>query len=101
MRGGLLPPIPPEVAGAAPEHHDLLRAGLVTTPWRCFVEPIVLAQEPTIPRTYVWCTQSGFGGVAARVRADGGWDYRELDTLHMCMYSAPEAVAELLLDCAA
>jgi hypothetical protein len=34
------------------------------------------------------------------VRNEPGWDYRELDTKHMAMYTAPREVAELLLDCA-
>ena len=29
-----------------------------------------------------------------------GWDYREIDTKHMAMLTAPRAVMEVLLDCA-
>jgi pimeloyl-ACP methyl ester carboxylesterase len=100
-RDGFIPPIPPEYAGSDPEHYDLLRERLTTTPLRCLAEPIRLSGAGArVPRTYVWCTQSGFEPVARRVRNEPGWDYRELDTKHMAMYTAPREVAELLLDCA-
>ena len=51
-----------------------------------------------VPRTYVLCTQSGFKPVAERVRGEPGWDYRELDTKHMAMLTAPREVAALLLE---
>ena len=100
-RDGFIAPIPPEYAGADPEHYDLLRAGLTTTPLRCYTEAIHLSGAgERVPRTYVWCTQSGFKPVAERVRTEPGWDYRELDTKHMAMYTAPQDVADLLLECA-
>jgi len=52
-----------------------------------------------LPRTYVLCTRSGFGGQAARVRS-AGWDCRELDAKHMVMLTAPDALAALLLELA-
>jgi hypothetical protein len=76
--------------------------GLATTPWRCLAEPVGLSGAGEhVPRTYVWCTQSGFGPVAQRLRDDPEWDYRELDSKHMCMYARPCDVARLLLECAA
>ena len=54
-----------------------------------------------MPRTYVWCTKSGFGPIAKRVRGAHGWDYRELDTKHMAMLTAPRDLAALLLELAA
>jgi pimeloyl-ACP methyl ester carboxylesterase len=101
-RDGFVPPIPPEYAGAGPEHYDLLRERLTTTPLRCLAEPVRLAGAGEhVPRSYVLCTQSGFGPVAERVRNEPGWDYREIDTKHMAMLTAPREVADLLLELAA
>jgi pimeloyl-ACP methyl ester carboxylesterase len=98
---GLIPPIPPEYTGADPEHYDLLRERLTTTPLRCLAEPIRLTGAAwRVPRTYVWCTQSGFGPVARRVHDEPGWDYRKLDTKHMAMYTAPAELTALLLELA-
>jgi pimeloyl-ACP methyl ester carboxylesterase len=100
-KDGLIPPIPPDFAGADEEDHALLKERLQTTPLRCFTEPVNLrGAGDFLPRTYVWCTQSGFGDVAAKIRKDKAWDYRELDAKHMCMLSRPRETAELLLACA-
>jgi pimeloyl-ACP methyl ester carboxylesterase len=101
-RDGLIPPIPPEYVGAEPEHYELLRQRLTTTPLRCLAEPLDLTGAgEAVPRTYVWCTRSGFTPVAERVKATSTWDYREIDTKHMAMYTAPREVATLLLELAA
>jgi hypothetical protein len=98
---GFIPPIPPEYVGCDPEHYDLLRERLTTTPLRCLSEPIRLTGTgERVPRTYVWCTQSGFKPIAERVRNEPGWDYRELDTKHMAMYTAPGELTALLLELA-
>jgi pimeloyl-ACP methyl ester carboxylesterase len=98
---GLIPPIPPEYVGADPEHFDLLRERLTTTPLRCFTEPVRLGRDGAdVPRTYVLCTKSGFHPVAERVRNEPGWDCRELDTQHMAMLTAPQELAALLLELA-
>jgi len=99
---GLIPPIPPQYVGADPEHYELLGKRLTTTPLRCLAEPVALTGAgEAVPRTYVWCTQSGFTPVANRVKAAPSWDYRELDTKHMAMLTAPREVAALLLELAA
>lgn len=101
-RNGLMPPIPPDFAGADEEDYPLLIERLQTTPLRCMTEPVSLrGAGDFVPRTYVWCTQSGFGAIAARFREDPSWDYRELDTKHMCMLTRPRDTAELLLACTA
>ena len=100
-RDGLLPPIPPEHAGADEVDYELLRAGLTTTPLRCWTDPVRLTGAgERVPRTYIWCTRSGFGKVAARVREDPTWDYHTIDTKHMVMYTAPRELADLLLELA-
>jgi hypothetical protein len=99
---GLIPPIPPEYVGADPEHYELLRKRLTTTPLRCLAEPVRLAGTgQDVARTYVWCTESGFTPVAERVKDAPGWDYREIATKHMAMLTAPREVAALLLELAA
>jgi pimeloyl-ACP methyl ester carboxylesterase len=101
VKDGLIPPIPPEYVGADPEHYELLRERLTTTPLRCMAEPIALTGAgASVPRTYVLCAQSGFKPVAERVRCETGWDYREIDTKHMAMLTAPRDVTEVLLECA-
>ena len=100
-RDGLLPPIPPEYAGADEADYELLRAGLTTTPLRCWTDPVRLTGAgERVPRTYIWCTRSGFGEVAARVREDPTWDFHTLETKHMAMYTAPRELADLLLELA-
>jgi pimeloyl-ACP methyl ester carboxylesterase len=102
VRDGLLAPIPPEFAGADPEDYDLLHNGLTTTPLRCNTEPVHLTGAgERVQRTYIWCTRSGFGEIARRLRDDPAWDVRELDTKHMAMYTAPRELAEMLLELAA
>jgi pimeloyl-ACP methyl ester carboxylesterase len=100
-RDGLLPPIPPEQAGADEADYELLRSRATTTPLRCWTDPVRLTGEgESVPRTYVFCKRSGFGEIAARLREDPSWDFRELDTKHMAMYTAPQELAALLLDLA-
>jgi pimeloyl-ACP methyl ester carboxylesterase len=100
-RDGFLPPVPPESAGADEADHELLRAGLTTTPLRCWMDPVQLTGAgERVPRTYIWCTHSGFGKVAARLREDPTWDFHTLDTKHMAMYTAPRELADLLLELA-
>jgi pimeloyl-ACP methyl ester carboxylesterase len=100
-RDGLLPAISPEDIGVDEEDYDLVRARLTTTPLRCWTEPVRLTGAgERVPRTYVWCTRSGYGGVAASLRNDPSWDYRELDSRHMVMLTAPRELAGLLLELA-
>ena len=55
-----------------------------------------------LPRAYVHCTAGplapSFAPFAERLRASPGWGYRELATGHDAMLSAPEELAEVLLD---
>lgn len=100
-RDGLLPPIPPEYAGADEADYELLSAGLTTTPLRCWTDPVRLTGAgERVPRTYIWCTRSGFGELAARLREDATWDFRALDTKHMAMLTVPRELADLLLELA-
>lgn len=62
-----------------------------------------------LPRTFIYCTQEkeAMGPVgapitqaAARARADSRWRYRELDTGHIPYETAPQELAEILLELA-
>lgn len=100
-RDGLLPPIPPDSAGADEADYELLRARLTTTPLRCWMDPVQLTGDgERVPRTYIWCTRSGFGKVAARLKEDPTWDFHTLDTKHMAMFTVPRELADLLLELA-
>jgi pimeloyl-ACP methyl ester carboxylesterase len=71
----------------------------------CFAMPLRLrGGEPTLPRTYVYCTTVGpddvFRQFAERARRES-WDYRELATSHNPHITRPEALAALLRDVAA
>ncbi len=53
-----------------------------------------------LPRTYIDCVKpfySDFNGTKDRVKADPGWKYVAIDTGHDAMVSAPEELANLLL----
>src|SRR5205823_7192118 len=77
-------------------------ARVTDQPFRSYEEPLrSTAQAARLPRTYIHCTRSNSIAPAMRERARGeGWRFRELDTGHSAMLSAPEATAELLLEAA-
>jgi pimeloyl-ACP methyl ester carboxylesterase len=57
-----------------------------------------------IPRTFIYCTQSGWSAehiapMAARAQTEG-WDYHELAADHMAMVTEPKALTEMLLELA-
>lgn len=60
-----------------------------------------------LPRTYIYCTEGAqdigplhrpISEAAERAKNDSNWRYRELETGHMPMWTAPEALAGLLLE---
>lgn len=62
-----------------------------------------------LPRTFIYCTQEkeamGPMGVpitqaAARAKADARWGYRELDSGHVPVETAPQELADILLELA-
>ena len=56
-----------------------------------------------LPATYVFCTDPVYGplaGARAMARAQKGWAWRELATGHDAMVTAPQALAELLMEVA-
>jgi pimeloyl-ACP methyl ester carboxylesterase len=55
---------------------------------------------PSLPATFILCTQFGFGATAERCR-EQGWPVLEIDSGHDAMVIQPRALADLLLspDC--
>ncbi|HET6576694.1 MAG TPA: alpha/beta fold hydrolase [Gemmatimonadales bacterium] len=52
-----------------------------------------------LPRSFVWCRgYAMFETTAARIRADPGWNYRELASGHLPMVTHPAQTAELLME---
>ena len=77
-------------------------------PWKPVEEPLAVRDPAAaaLPRTYIHCTAkpnpdapvyAHFRDVAARAPARG-WRLRELPTGHLPMRSAPQALADLLLE---
>lgn len=75
-------------------------------PFGMYREPLTFdsARVASVPRTFIDCTQPAWPSIAPmrqRVRAEVGWQVRELPTGHDAMVSAPAALAALLLQAAA
>lgn len=86
---------PPDVAW--------LRARLSAHPLATMAQPVRRADPAAgaLPRTFVACIATGwFADSAARARAEGGWGHRELDAVHDAMVTAPQALANVLLEAA-
>lgn len=103
--GWQVPPPRPQVWGITDEVQVARLAGRLTPqPLRTFEQPVRLRDTAAsaLPRTYVHRTAGplvpSFAPFAARARSDTGWRYRELATGHDAMLTAPEDLAELLLE---
>jgi pimeloyl-ACP methyl ester carboxylesterase len=77
---------------------------------RPLAQPVAVSvpAAAALPRSYIACTAHRpdplllpIAATAARVRRAPGWGYRELPTGHMPMQSAPQELADLLLELAA
>src|SRR5262249_40881117 len=96
---GLIPPIDPWFAGIETAGQAGFMSERTTPPpVRLYEAPSRLANANAaeLPRTFVWFTRSGYGGVARRARKDG-YDYHELDASYMAVITHPDAVARILL----
>src|SRR5579871_873329 len=90
----LAPDLPPEMA-------EWLRARRMPQPLRTFEEPIRLSGAAArLPRGYIYCTQKQpgdvFGVIAARIRSDPAWRYREIDWGHTPNLGAPDRLADII-----
>lgn len=81
-----------------------LRRRLVPHPMASLTERSNLPADraAALPRTFIYCTQrEGPPSAFARAaREDPAWRYRELDTGHDAMVTAPRALTDLLLELA-
>ena len=102
--GWRIPPPSPERFGVTDEA-DLRWVGpkVGDQPRLTFEQPLHCASAvgAALWRTYIYCTgfgQSAFGPFAERARTDASWRYRELDTGHDAMITAPGELVDLLRD---
>jgi thioesterase domain-containing protein len=104
--GHSLPPPGPAVFGLDAADTAWLARRHVPHPFGPYREPLHFdaARLALVPRTFVDCHAPAFPTIApfrARVRAEPGWDVREISTGHFPMVSTPEALARILLELAA
>ena len=103
--GGLsvAPPDPSEYAVPPGPDADWLRRRMTPHPFGTFNSALHLSAPPGngLPRTYVACTAPAYAPLAghrAWVRAQPGWDWRDLAAGHDAMVTAPNLLADLLQD---
>ena len=103
--GGLsvAPPDPGEYAVPPGPDADWLRRRMTPHPFGTFNSALRLSAPPGngLPRTYVACTAPAYAPLAGHrdwVRAQPGWDWRDLAAGHDAMVTAPGLLADLLLD---
>lgn len=105
--------IPPEATRAADlllgelpeEQRQWILARLAPHPLRTWTQPIRLTgAAAAIPATYIRCTvgydpdDEDTQRQDARIRSEPGWRFRELAETHAAPFTAPQAVADLLLE---
>jgi len=98
--------IPPPVPETLPDDLDpdvrWVLSRMVPQPLRTFTQPVRLTSSAsTVPRTYVYCTGGKSGQplppYVDRARSEPGWVYRELAAGHAAHVTAPNDLADLLL----
>lgn len=78
-----------------------LQRRLTPHPLKAYTDPLPLRHPPGngLPRTYIAVTDPWYAPLAAireDVRAQPGWDWRELAAGHDAMLTSPDALADLL-----
>ena len=84
-----------------PADVEWVRPRLVPHPIATMRQPVEASEKlPTIPATYILCTQFGFHDTAAKCKQKG-WPVLEIESGHMPMVTKPGKLADLLLspDC--
>jgi pimeloyl-ACP methyl ester carboxylesterase len=102
--GGLFIPIPPVAAFGVPEDHPRaawMRRRMTPHPLGTYETPLRL-RHPVgngLPRTYIAAIAPAYaalGAIQARLKAQPGWDWREIASGHNAMVTAPELLAAML-----
>ncbi len=105
-RAQYLPPGTMEFLGVSdPEDIAWLNRHLAPHPMKCFTDK---SEQPAnvmgrLPKTFIFCTvgrRGQFSRGANIARSEPGWQYREIDTGHDAMVTAPGALADLFLEAA-
>ena len=90
-------PLPPDTPKA---EFDWAADRRQPQPLKAFETPIELSAEPSMPRSYVYCTRvppgDPFAQFADRARSESGWRYFELDASHNPHITMPDTLAGLL-----
>ena len=85
---------------------EWLGSKLTAHPLRTLAEPAILGNPDAdrIPRTYIFCTgnapDGSFPRIANQIKGRADWRYMELSSPHAAMITAPEVLAEKLLEVA-
>lgn len=103
---GFVPPVPARAFGIT-DPADLVYVEERVTPqaFGTFAEPAALSLPAGqgLPRAYVACVEpasGSFGQFAERIEKDSSWQFRALRAGHCAMITAPEQLAETLMDLA-
>ncbi len=101
-RTGFVTPPPMSLWGLTrPEDLSFVGPREVRHPYATMSQPIRLAGESALPRTFVYCSSPATGSFdqfAAKYRRDPAWRFHELKTGHDAMLLMPEAVTRILLE---
>jgi pimeloyl-ACP methyl ester carboxylesterase len=99
--GWLIPPRPLKALGVTdPDDVEWLSARLTPHPWRTYLDPVRLRGDlDDVPGAFVECVDwmRVFAPFAERAGA-GGFDLRTIATGHEAMVTAPDRLAEVLLE---
>lgn len=92
------------LAGLPEEQRRWIAARFAAHPLKTWLQPIRLTGAATVPTTYIRCT-IGYDPTDedtqrqdARIRSEPDWRYREFHASHTAPFSAPQALAQTLLD---
>lgn len=96
---GLIPPADARTAGLDGDEAARANARFTGVPLGAFTQALDAPGDPALAmrRIYIACVRCLITApIAQRLRAEPGWDFRELDSGHLPMISHPREVAELL-----
>jgi len=108
IEGYKVPVWPPESFAVLPEDgpvYDWLKRRLTTMPYGSLTQPLILENaSPTGPDVlYIQCTGRPYAGnsdYSVNIARERGWTVQTIDTGHDAMVTAPETLAQMLLEAA-